>query len=61
MANSASDASGSEYEIRKKRQSIEWEKIFANEATDKGIISKTTPAVQHQKVKQHNKKNGQKI
>ena len=24
-----------------KRQPIEWEKIFANEATDKGLISKT--------------------
>ena len=24
----------------KKRQSIEWEKIFANDATDKGLISK---------------------
>ena len=23
-----------------KRQSLEWEKIFANEATDKGLISK---------------------
>ena len=24
-----------------KRQRLEWEKIFANEATDKGLISKT--------------------
>ena len=24
-----------------KRQPLEWEKIFANEATDKGLISKT--------------------
>ena len=24
-----------------KRQSTEWEKIFANKATDKGLISKT--------------------
>ena len=26
---------------KKKRQPSEWEKIFANEATDKGLISKT--------------------
>ena len=25
---------------KRKRQSTEWEKIFANEATDKGLISK---------------------
>ena len=24
----------------RKRQTLEWEKIFANEATDKGLISK---------------------
>ena len=26
--------------IKTKRQTSEWEKIFANEATDKGLISK---------------------
>ena len=35
-----------------KRQSTEWEKIFANEATDEGLISKniqTTHTYQYQK------------
>ena len=37
-----------------KRQPSDWEKIIANEATDKGLISKTiqaTPAAQLQKNK----------
>ena len=34
-----------------KRQPMEWEKIFANEATDKGFISK---------IYNHLQKNGQK-
>ena len=41
-----------------KRQSIEWEKIFTNEATDEGLISNIflkTLAAEHQK-----KKNNQK-
>ena len=38
-----------------KRQPTEWEKIFANESTDKGLIFKiykTPPAAQYQKNKQ---------
>ena len=37
-----------------KRQPLDWEKIIANEATDKGLISKIykqTPAAQFQKNK----------
>ena len=35
-----------------KRQPSEWEKIIANEATDKGLISKqATPVAQFQKNK----------
>ena len=34
-----------------KRQPSEWEKIIANEATDKELISKATPAAQFQKNK----------
>ena len=39
-----------------KRQSTEWEKIFANEVTDKGLISKIIkpPIAQYQKNKQPN-------
>ena len=46
-----------------KRQPTEWEKIFANEVTDKGLISK----IYKQRLKLHTKKqttpskNGQKI
>ena len=46
-----------------KRQPSEWEKIIANEATDKELISKNiqaTPAAQFQKNKQPNKKMGQR-
>ena len=39
-----------------KRQPSEWEKIFANEATDKGL--KTAHAAQYQKNKQPNQKMG---
>ena len=36
-----------------KRQPLEWKEIFANKATDKGLISKTqaAPAAQFQKNK----------
>ena len=48
-----------------KRQATEWEKIFANEATDKGLISKIykqLPAAQLKKNKTTTQsKNGQKI
>ena len=34
-----------------KRQPLEWEKIIANETTDKGLISKNIQAAQYQKNK----------
>ena len=44
-----------------KRQPSEWEKIFANEATDKGLISKIDKhAAQYQKNKQPNLKMGRR-
>ena len=46
-----------------KRQLSEWEKIFANEATDKGLISKISKqlmAAQYQKNKQPNPKMGRR-
>ena len=46
-----------------KRQPTEWEKIFANESTDKGLISKTdkTPsAAPYQKNKQPHLKMGRR-
>ena len=33
-----------------KRQSSEWEKIIANEATDKGLISKTCKQLMHRNI-----------
>ena len=49
--------------IRKvKRQPSEWEKIIANETTDKGLISKIQAAhtTQYQKNKQPNQKVGKR-
>ena len=46
-----------------KTQASEWEKIIANETTDKGLISKTIQAVhttQNQKNKQPNQKVGKR-
>ena len=46
-----------------KGQPTEWEKIFANEATDKGLISKNIPtahADQYPKNKQPNQKMGKR-
>ena len=45
-----------------KRQPSEWEKIFANEATDKGLIQNIQAAhtVQYQKNKQPNPKMGRR-
>jgi len=46
-----------------KRQPSEWEKIIANEATDKELTSKNiqaTPAAQFQKNKQLNQKMSQR-
>ena len=46
-----------------KRQPSEWEKIIANEATDKELISKNIQAAhaaQYQKNKQPNQKMGQR-
>ena len=34
-----------------KRQSLEWEKIFANEETDKGIISKIHKQLMQRNIK----------
>ena len=44
-----------------KRQPTEWEKIFANDATDKGLISKIYKhTAQYQRNKQPNPKMGRK-
>ena len=47
-----------------KRQPSEWEKIFANEATDMGLISKiykqAAHAAQYQKKKQSNQRVGRR-
>ena len=43
-----------------KRQLSEWEKIIANEATDKGLISKIYKPDQYQKNKQPNQKMGRR-
>ena len=44
-----------------KRKPSEWEKIIANETTDKGLISKIyKQLIQHQKNKQPNQKLGKR-
>ena len=43
-----------------KRQPIEWEKIFVNDATDKGLISKTHKQVILLNKKQPNRKMGRR-
>ena len=44
--------------IKTKRQPSEWEKIFANEATDKGLISKIYMQLNIKKKPQPNPKMG---
>ena len=44
-----------------RRQPSEWEQIFANEATDKGLISKLYRQLMQHYVKRKKKKSNQKL
>ena len=46
---------------KQKRQPSEWEKIFAKEATDEGLISKKIEQLLQLNIKTNNSKDGQKI
>ena len=51
---------GKETINKTKRQPSEWEKIFANEATDKGLVSKIYKQLIQLNIKQPNPKMGRR-